>query len=95
MHVRSLVRQTRIAFLAARYLVTCRNALPRWLRALLAVAMVCTLLPAVPDFGLDEGIYALGAALLWWRHRPLLRVCLRAATLEADGTAYRLPGSVA
>lgn len=69
---------------AAKYLATCRAALPRWMQALLGVALVCTCLPGVPDFGLDEAIYVVIGMVLWFRYRPLLRVVWAAARLEVS-----------
>lgn len=78
----TIKRRLRVAIGTAKYLATCREALPRWLRALLGVALVCTCLPGVPDFGLDEAIYLVAGTVIWLRHRPLLRACWRAAQLE-------------
>lgn len=69
---------------AAKYLVAVRAALPRWLRAVLGVALVCTLMPGVPDFGLDEAIYVTAGLVLWFRHRTLVRACWHAAVLDRE-----------
>lgn len=66
----------------AKYVGTCRQALPRPMRWALAVALFCTCLPGIPDMGLDETIYAVVGALLWWRHRRLVRTCWHAAVME-------------
>lgn len=79
---RRLYQLVRQAIKAAKLLMTVRAALPRWLRVLLGVALVCTLLPGVPDLGLDEAIYVLAGVTLWFRHRTLLRVCWNGAGLE-------------
>lgn len=76
-------RKLLVAIGTAKHLGTCRAALPKWMRALLAVALFCTCLPGVPDLGLDEAIYLVVGTVLWVRHRPLLRACWRAAQLEA------------
>jgi hypothetical protein len=64
---------------AARFLVTVRTALPRWVVALL----VFGLLP-IPG-PIDEVALLTAAAVLWFRHRPLLAACWRAARLETGG----------
>ena len=72
-----------IAVRTAKYLHTCRDALPRWLVWLLRAAMVLTCLPGVPDLGIDELIYLVAGTVIWFRHRALLRACWRAAQLES------------
>lgn len=72
----------RTAVRAAKYLWTVRAALPRYLRVMIAVAVPFTALPGVPDLGIDEALYVAVGTILLLRHRPLLRVCWRAAVLE-------------
>lgn len=72
----------RTAVRAAKYLFTVRAALPRYLRIMAGIAMACTMLPGVPDFGLDEALYVIIGAVLWLRHRELVCVCWAAAVLD-------------
>lgn len=67
---------------AAKMLITVRAALPPWMQVMLGVALVCTCLPGVPDFGLDEAIYLIAGTVLWLRHRMLVRAVWYAACLE-------------
>ena len=76
--LRAVWRTLRTAMLAARMLWTVRKALPVWLAALLAVG--CVQIPFLPT---DELALAAALLILWFRYRPLLRVCWRAAQLEA------------
>lgn len=76
------MQRVRLLIRAAKFLYTVRAALPKWMRGLLSVAIFCTCLPGVPDFGLDETIYTVVGLLLWFRYRPLLRVIWHAAELE-------------
>jgi hypothetical protein len=70
-------RTARTVVKAAKYLGTCRRAMPRWLSVLLVIG----LLPVPGPF--DEAVLVAAAAVLWFRYRPLVRVCWRAAQLEA------------
>ncbi len=69
-------RFARTTVKAAKFLFTVRAALPRWVAGLLAFG----LLP-IPG-PVDEVAVVVAAAVLWFRHRPLLRVVWRAAQLE-------------
>lgn len=64
----------------AKYLGTCRKAVPWYLKAVVVLALVIKCLPV--DFGIDETLLAAVGAVLWWRHRPLLMACYRAAQLD-------------
>lgn len=75
-------RAFRIAVAMAKFLVLVRAALPRWMQATLGVALVCTCLPGVPDFGLDEALYLAVGTVLWLRHRMLVRTIWHAACME-------------
>lgn len=77
------MRRIKLLINAAKFLITVRAALPKWMRGLLAVAIFFTCLPGVPDFGIDETIYTVIGMLLWFRYRPLLRVIWHAAELES------------
>jgi hypothetical protein len=68
--------KARTAVKAAKYLITVRAALPRWVTGLI----VFGLLP-IPG-PVDEVALIVAAVVLIVRYRPLLRVCWRAAVLE-------------
>jgi hypothetical protein len=69
----------RTAVKAAKFLITVRAALPRYVVALLAFGLLPLPGPA------DEVALVAAAAVLWFRHRPLLAACWRAAQLETRG----------
>lgn len=68
----------RTAMRAARMLLTVRKAFPWWLRALLIIG--CVQLPMLPT---DELALIAAVIVLLVRFRPLLKVCWRAAQMEA------------
>ena len=82
--VRRARRNLKVAVKAAKYLYTVRAALPRYLRWLVAVTIAVKIVtaPLPVDGGVDELLIVVTAALLWIRHRALVRVCWRAASLE-------------
>lgn len=77
MVARASLRMARTGMLAARMLLTVRKALPWWLAALLIIG--CIQVPFLPT---DELALAAALLILWFRYRPLLRVCWCAAQLE-------------
>ena len=77
MAARKSWRTLRTAILAGRMLLTVRKALPWWLTGLLVIG--CIQVPFLPT---DELALAAALSVLWFRYRPLLRVCWLAARLE-------------
>lgn len=72
----SLIAALRLAKRLARsgkLLITVRAALPWPVRHMSLLALPLTLMPGVPDFGIDELIWAVVAATLWFTRRDLLR----------------------
>lgn len=68
----------------AKYLGTCRKAVPWYLKALAVAALAMKCMPL--DFGLDETLFAVIGLLLYRRQRMLLRACWHAAQMDIGGT---------
>ena len=80
-----LVRLAKTGVRTGKMLWLVRAALPRWARVMLAITIGVKMVTAPLPFdgGVDEVLLAVTAGLLWWRQRPLLRACWRAAVMEA------------
>ena len=74
----------RVIVRAAKYLFAVRDALPRSVQRLVAVTVAVKIAtaPLPVDGGLDELLIVITAAVLFFRHRQLLHVCVRAAQLD-------------
>lgn len=77
-------QQARIIIRAAKKVYRRRNELPRYLQCLLAVTTFVKLIttPLPIDFGIDEVLMVVTAALLWFRHREFLVACWNDAKQE-------------
>ena len=58
---------------AGKLLIGVRAALPWPVRHMSLLALPLTLMPGVPDLGIDELIWAAVAVTLWFTRRELLR----------------------
>lgn len=79
------VRYTaKLAIRTGKYVFVVRHALPAYLRwlAILTIAVKVVTAPLPIDGGVDELLMLVTGALLYWRHRKLLRVCIAAARFD-------------
>lgn len=74
------VRHLRIALRSAGYLVSVRSAIPLYLRVIAGMALVFAEIPR--GAGIAQLLCFIVAAVLWFRHRALVRACWRAAQLD-------------
>jgi hypothetical protein len=84
--IRRIRHTAKVVTTTGKYLFAVRAALPWYVRCLvmLTVAVKVVTAPLPVDGGVDELLMALTGAILWFRHRMLVRACWRAAQLETQ-----------